>query len=467
MNQLSTRLFLRRFFIALVTCVVLTTLAIAAAYAQAERKVDSVAVADIDPAVLKAGGNFLLIGSDTRAFVDTADEAEHFGDKATQTGQRSDTMMVAHVDAKAGTAYLVSFPRDLWVEIPGQGGSKINAAFNAGPQRVIETIEQQFDVPISHYLEVDFSGFQKIVDSTGRIPIWFPHPARDAKTGLNISTGGCNHLDGVQALAYVRSRFYEQLIDGQWKPDPLSDLGRIQRQQYFLRTLAQQTLHEATRKPWKASDLADTVLVNLTRDPKLGFGDLRGLAYAFRQPGGVQTVTLPTKRQFMQGQDALVLDDAKAAPMLARLRGAGDPSANTSVPAGVEPGDVRIAVRNGSGRTGLGAQVVSNLRELDFGVLPPATNADRSDYATSEVRYAGGAQTKGQYVLAAIGGAGKLVPLEGDAGGADVVLVLGRDYRGVTRPNATPPTTAKPANTSPVTAARGGTTSTTLPAIGC
>jgi LCP family protein required for cell wall assembly len=467
MNQLSVRLFLHRLLIAFVTCVVLTSVAIAAAYAQAERKVDSIAVAHIDPAVLKAGDNFLLIGSDTRAFVDTAAEAEAFGDKATQTGQRSDTMMVAHVDAKAGTAYLVSFPRDLWVDIPGQGGSKINAAFNAGPQRVIETIEREFDVPISHYLEVDFSGFEKIVDSTGRIPIWFPHPARDAKTGLNIGTGGCNHLDGGQALAYVRSRYYEQLINGKWQADPLSDLGRIQRQQYFLRTLAQQTLHEATRKPWKASNLADTVLVNLTRDSKLGFGDLRGLAYAFRQPNGVQTVTLPTKRQFIQGQDALVLDDAKAAPMLARLRGAGDASGNTAVPAGVKPADVRISVRNGSGRTGLGAQVVNNLRDLDFAVLPPPTNADRNDYATSEVRYAGGSQTKGQYVLAAIGGAGKLVPLEGDAGGADVVLVLGRDYRGVTRPNATPPTTAKPANTSPATAAAGATTPTTVPAIGC
>lgn len=470
MDALSPRLFLRRFFIALLVAVIITSVAIAAAYAQAEKKVASVAEADIDPAVLQKGGNFLLIGSDSRAFVDNAQEAEEFGDRETQTGQRSDTMMVAHVDPGSGTAYLVSFPRDLWVEIPGMGGSKINAAFNAGPQRVIETIESQFDVPISHYLEVDFSGFHKIVDALGTVPIFFPYPARDKVTGLAIPTAGCHQLDGAQALAFVRSRFFEQQINGEWQTDPLSDLGRITRQQYFLRTLASQTLREATNKPWKASSLADTVLENLSRDPKLGFSELRGLAYAFRQPGGVQTVTLPTKRQFIQGQDALVLDEAKAAPVLARLRGAGDAVGKSAVPAGIEPQDVRIAVRNGSGRNGLGATVVESLQELEFAVLPPAANADRSDYVTTEVRYAPGAQAKGQYVLAALGGIGKLVELaDGQSEGADVVLVLGQDYQSISRPNATPPTTAKPANSGGTAAPDNGAaaTTTTVPAIGC
>lgn len=467
MNALSLRLFLRRFFIALIVAVVITSVAIAGAYAQAEQKVASVATANIDRSVLKAGGNFLLIGSDSRAFVDSASEAEEFGSKETQTGQRSDTMMVAHVDVAAGTAFLVSFPRDLWVDIPGQGGSKINAAFNAGPQRVIETIESNFDVPISHYLEVDFSGFNKIVEALGTIPVFFPYPARDKVTGLAIPTAGCHQLDGAAALAFVRSRFYEQRIDGEWRTDPTSDLGRITRQQYFLRTLASQSLQEATGKPWKASALADTVLENLVRDSELGFSDLRGLAYAFRQPGGVETVTLPVKRQFLAGQDALVLDDAKAAPILARLRGAGDKVGKAAVPAGVEPADVRIAVRNGSGRNGLGATVVNSLQDLDFAVLPPAANADRSDYVTTEVRYAPGAQSKGQYVLAALGGIGKLVELpDGASGGADVVLVLGQDFTSVTRPAASSPKTSKPE--TPGSSAAGATTvATTVPAIGC
>ena len=217
MSALSPRAFLHRLITALIVAVVLSTVVIAGAYAQASRKVSKVATVPIDSSVLESGGNFLLIGSDSRAFVNDPTEAQHFGSPQEQTGQRSDTIMVAHVDGKTGTALLVSFPRDLWVAIPGIGNAKINAAFNAGPQRVIETIENDFDIPISHYLEVDFQGFAKMVNAIGTIPIYFPAPARDAKTGLLIKTAGCKQLNGDQALAYVRSRYYESFVDGQWR----------------------------------------------------------------------------------------------------------------------------------------------------------------------------------------------------------------------------------------------------------
>ena len=117
--------------------------------------------------------------------------------------------MVAHVDPKTAPASSCRSPATSGSTFPGIGNAKINAAFNAGPQRVIETIEHDFDIPISHYLEVDFAGFRKIVNAIGTIPIYFPHPARDRKTGLDINTAGCQHLNGDQALAYVRSRYYE------------------------------------------------------------------------------------------------------------------------------------------------------------------------------------------------------------------------------------------------------------------
>ena len=87
-----------------------------------------------------------------------------------------------------------------------------------------------------------------MVNAIGTIPIYFPTPARDIKSGLAINQAGCQHLNGDQALAYVRSRYYESFVNGQWQPDPTSDLGRIKRQQYFLRTLAQQTLHAASHE---------------------------------------------------------------------------------------------------------------------------------------------------------------------------------------------------------------------------
>ncbi|MDQ1385668.1 MAG: hypothetical protein QOG65_3047 [Actinomycetota bacterium] len=477
MNSLSSRAFLHRFVAALLISAVLMTGLIAGAYAEAASKVSKVQKVNIDSSVLQSGGNFLLIGSDSRAFVNNAQEASHFGSAQQETGQRSDTIMVAHVDASSGTALLVSFPRDLWVAIPGMGHAKINAAFNAGPQRVIETIESNFDVPISHYLQVDFAGFREMVNQLGTIPIFFAAPARDIKSGLNVTTAGCAHLSGDQALAYVRSRYYESFVNGKWQTDPTSDLGRIQRQQYFLRTLAQQTLHAATRAPWKASGLLDSMLKDLQRDPKLGLSSLRGLAYAFHRPGGVETQTLPVNRRFFNGQDALELDSAKAAPLLARLRGIGNPSSGggsgKSVKA-VDPATIHVKVENGSGQTGLGARANSALRGLGFAPVGAATNADRSDYTVTEVRYGSSAKDKAEFLLSRLGGIGKTVKLQGDApAGADIVLVLGTDYKGLTSPS----TTAAPSRTSQFatkgtsapngSSAPGATSATAAPQVGC
>jgi polyisoprenyl-teichoic acid--peptidoglycan teichoic acid transferase len=469
MSALSPRAFLHRLITAFVVAVVVCTLAVVGAYAEAARKVAKVAKVPIDSSVLQAGGNYLLIGSESRAFVDTSQEELHFGNPQQQTGQRSDTIMVAHIDDRTGTALLVSFPRDLWVAIPHMGSAKINAAFNAGPQRVIETIETDFDIPISHYLEVDFEGFRKMVNSIGTIPIYFPAPARDAKSGLSIDRAGCRQLDGDQALAYVRSRYYESFVGGRWQSDPTSDLGRIRRQQYFLRTLAQKTLHAAAASPWNASNLIDAMLTSLQRDPKLGLSGLRALAYAFHRAGGVETETLPVNRQFINGQDALVLDSAKAAPLLARLRGIGNPSIASGSSSSIDPHTVHVAVENGSGRTGLGARANDALGGLGFAVVGRAINADRSDYSVTEVRYTPGARAKAQSLLAYLGGAGKVVALGTDApAGADVVLVLGRDYNGLSRPAPKPQTkpgatAAKPSSGS----AAPATTSSTLPQVGC
>jgi LCP family protein required for cell wall assembly len=469
MSALSPRAFVHRLITAFVVAIVLTTVAVVGAYAEVSSRVSKVAKVAMDTSVLQAGGNYLLIGSDSRAFVNNPQDESHFGNPQQQTGQRSDTIMVAHIDDRTGTALLVSFPRDLWVAIPGIGSAKINAAFNAGPQRVIETIENDFDIPISHYLEVDFQGFRKMVNSIGTIPIYFPAPARDAKSGLLVNRSGCAQLNGDQALAYVRSRYYESFIDGQWRSDPTSDLGRIRRQQYFLRTLAQKTLHAAASSPWNASDLIDAMLTSLQRDPKLGFSSLRALAYAFHRAGGVETETLPVNRQFINGQDALVLDSAKAAPLLARLRGIGNPSGSQGAQSSVDAHSVHVAVENGSGRTGLGARANDALGGLGFSVVGPATNADRSDYSVTEVRYATGAQAKAQYLLADLGGAGKVVALGTNApAGADVVLVLGRDYNGLSRPAAK--AAPHPASTGarPPSGSRAPvTTSSTLPQVGC
>jgi LCP family protein required for cell wall assembly len=463
----SARAFLHRLLTAFIIAVVLTTLAIAGAYAEAARKVSKVAEVPIDSSLLQHGGNFLLIGSDSRAFVKSAGDQQAFGSAQQQTGQRSDTIMVVHLESN-GHALLVSFPRDLWVDIPGMGHAKINAAFNAGPQRMIQTIENDFDVPISHYLEVDFAGFRDIVNTLGTIPVYFPAPARDHMTGLDIRTAGCVQLNGDQALAYVRSRYYESFINGQWRSDPTSDLGRIQRQQYFLRTLASRTLHAATSKPWKASSLLDSMLKAVQRDPKLGLGPLRALAYAFHNPNGIETHTLPVNPLNVDGQSALQLDDAQAAPLLAKLRGIGDTSSSNQT--AVDPGSVHVVVENGSGVTGAGAHAADGLGGFGFAVQGSATNADRQDYPVTEVRYASGEADKAKAVLSYLGGVGEITPIEGSSpANADVVLVIGRDFKGLSRPSSTtaPKTSATSANRNAGSGGSSTKPAPARPAAGC
>src|SRR6478672_1542853 len=146
-SPLSLRAFVHRFIVALIIGGVLVSAFVVGADLVANAKIAQIRKADIDPRLLTEGGNYLIIGSDTRAFIDSQSDAEHFGNKQTQTGQRSDTMMIAHIDPGKHTGILVSFPRDLWVEIPGHGTSKINAAFAfGGPQLAIATIEQDFDI---------------------------------------------------------------------------------------------------------------------------------------------------------------------------------------------------------------------------------------------------------------------------------------------------------------------------------
>lgn len=184
-----------------------------------------------------AGTNYLIVGSDTREVLQEGDAgfdpAHPEGDGL---GQRSDTMMLLRFED--GQAKIMSIPRDLWATNAetGQRG-KINGAYNQGPANLINTISGELGISIDRYLEVDFASFAGLVDGLGGITINFEHPATDANSGLNVTQTGPVLLDGEQALAYVRSRHYVENINGEQVSDPTADLGRILRQQAFMRAL--------------------------------------------------------------------------------------------------------------------------------------------------------------------------------------------------------------------------------------
>ncbi len=248
-----------------------------------------------------AGTNYLIVGSDSREGLAEDDlaaaGAEGLG------GQRADTMLILRVD-DSGTSML-SIPRDLWVTLdPGGNQAKINAAYNDGPASVIRTING-IGIPIHRYMEVDFASFQGLVGAVGGVTIAVPNPARDPNSGLLIEETGEVRLSGEQALAYVRSRHYEELIDGTWREDPRADLGRIERQKTFMAAVLGELtstwnpieLDRAARAAGGGLRLDDEM--NLLDALRMGW-DLRGADYEivelpvenFRAPDGSSALRL-------------------------------------------------------------------------------------------------------------------------------------------------------------------------------
>jgi LCP family protein required for cell wall assembly len=297
--------------------------------ASAQDKADEVErVDDMGDVLAENGGpaeNYLLVGSDSREGIDASSPGvAQTGTEADFEGtRRSDTIMILRRDDHGGAA-LLSLPRDLWVEIAGTGGDegKINSAYNEGPQRLAATVTQALGIPIHHYVEVDFVGFTRMVDEIGGVEMCFMHPARDTWSGLDVEPG-CHVLDGAEALAYTRARHYEEWIDGDWQEVGVADLGRIGRQQLFIRQAVTQVLKEIEGNPFALNDLisaaAESVRIDQGADPVKAANALRAAADA-----GLQTYTLPVDFIEVDDQSALELTD-DAEPILDYFRGVGPP----------------------------------------------------------------------------------------------------------------------------------------------
>ncbi|MEM9134031.1 MAG: LCP family protein [Actinomycetota bacterium] len=277
--------------------------------------------------------NVLLVGSDSSASLDPDDpiqigrQGERFGD----------VIIVAHLDERTGQVALLSLPRDLWVPIAGSDRSdRINRAFvTGGPATLIDTIEEAFGFPIHHYVNVDFAGFQGLVEAVESVEVPFDAAARDwnanapsprSQTGFLMAQPGCASLGPTEALAYVRSRYYQtQDADGDWVTDPTSDLGRIQRQQDFLQRLAQKAIDRGARNPLVLRDLIDTGIENVAIDHELTPALLLELGTTYRsfEPGDLQTYTFPVVDDTVGSNRVLIPQYDQAAPILELFAGAG------------------------------------------------------------------------------------------------------------------------------------------------
>lgn len=206
---------------------------------------------------------FLLVGTDTRSDAPTTGEDAGGG----VGGDRSDVLMLARVDPSRQTASVVSIPRDSWVDIPGRGMNKANAAYAfGGPSLLIQTVENLTQIRVDHFGVIDFAGFESMIDAVGGIDVSISEATSNA--GVDFRQG-VNHLDGAQALAFVRQRY--GLADG--------DLDRAQRQQAVLRALLSKAASGSTfSNPAAFYTLLDAATRSVGVDDTLSNGGLRSLA---------------------------------------------------------------------------------------------------------------------------------------------------------------------------------------------
>ena len=218
----------------------------------------------------RSGRNLLLVGIDSRAGIRPSDpNASAFLGEGV-TGARTDTIIVVH--SEHGAVSLVSLPRDLWVTDPASGEkARINSTFGAGPANLVRAIVA-LGVPIDHYVEVNFGGFAEIVDSVGGVTLDFPAPAKDDHSGLSVLHPGRVKLGGVQALAYVRSRYYNELVNGVWRVDGSADLGRTNRQRAFFTALVKAVI--GTRSPLSLARLPGAVRSGIRLDSGFSLIDM-------------------------------------------------------------------------------------------------------------------------------------------------------------------------------------------------
>lgn len=251
--------------------------------------------------------NYLLVGSDSREGSDPKDpDYGNVGAQRDIGGKRSDTLMVLHLVKKTGGLSLISIPRDLWVPIGnGKNSQRINTAYQIGTDVLIRTVQQALGIPIHHYIEIDFQGFKGLVDAVGGVTVCVESPSRDRHTGL-FMRAGCPRLDGVKALAFARSRFFESKIDGKWVIDGTSDIGRTARQRMFVSALLKSSVQHVAGNPFTASSVITGAVRAVLVDETLNLVDFaRRMRPAVR--GDIGSFALPVYGDSIDGNSVLRL----------------------------------------------------------------------------------------------------------------------------------------------------------------
>lgn len=364
-------------------------------------------VSDVLDSATGGSLTFLLVGSDSRAGLD---DLQNFGSVG---GARGDVIMLVKLDPNSSDPRVLSIPRDLWVDIPGHGSNRINAAYAfGGPSLMVQTIQQNLGLSVNHYVEVDFVGFRDLVDELGGIQIEFPNAARDAKSGLDVPAGTTS-LDGKMALAYARSRSYQEMRDGSWVSVDADDLGRTKRQREVIGAILSELKSPGSIA--EAGSIAGAMAEHMTIDSNLANSSVANLFWDFKGvlTGSIDGETLPVRGATIEGKSVVVAKEPEAGEMLAGFR-AGQVLSDQPL---------RLQVLNGNGIAGAAGKMAQTLEDEGF-VVAAVGDAGRKDYARTTIIVPEGS-SNGDQVLNALGfGVVQPGPVDNDY---DAVVIVGAD----------------------------------------
>lgn len=402
--------------------------------------------------------NILIVGSDSRGDLEAGEGPQGTGDSFV-TGQRADTVILAHLYGDSDKAQLVSFPRDSWVEIPeyvdpdtgqvvGADMSKLAQALqDGGPTLLIDTVENLTGLHVDHYMQVDFDGFQTIVNRLDGVEVCLPKAAKEKDSGIDLPAGR-SVIKGDQALAFVRQR----------KGLPNGDIDRIQRQQQFIGAIVRKVLSAGTLlNPVKLNGVITAGTESLQVDESLDIDQLQQLALRFRgfDAGGVIFTTVPVAdiNGFRERQSVVLLDEEKGAQLFDQIRRDippgtpedDDPDAGPSEPLIVAPASIRVQVFNGAGIQGLARRAADDLERVGFQLVGAPGNRGSSAASTVVLHGPDKADSARTLSAAIPGSTTELDPaLE-----RTLHVVIGADYSGAKQVSVdgAPPTQAAPPQT--------------------
>jgi LCP family protein required for cell wall assembly len=293
--------------------------------------------------------NILVAGVDQRTGLTHHQEVVlHVG---SDVSTNSDTLMLMHVSADRSRVTVVSIPRDSWVNIPGHGMSKINAAYgDGGAKLMVQTVEQATGLTINDYVEVNFLGFVKVINALGGVDICLPQAVDDAYSGLRLSAG-VHHVDGITALEYARDRH----------SFATSDLARIQDQQRLLSSALTEAIHSGVlANPVRLSSFISASLSALTVDQGLNVSALADQMHGITSQD-VRFTTVPLSNlgyHAPDGEVAVQWDQQAAGALFQKLQNDQDLAPATpkaSHPAGSSSSPATATgsgTGNGAGATG-------------------------------------------------------------------------------------------------------------------